>query len=109
IPANAEAGIYKGLIVVQSGNERTTLMIKIRVQNQLLPKPADWKHRLDLWQNPWVIAEYYHVKPWGEEHKALLKKHLQLYADAGGTYITTYGVHSPWGDNEYSIEGGMIN
>jgi len=30
------------------------------------------------------------------EHKALLRKHLRLYADAGGKYITTYAVHSPW-------------
>ena len=37
-----------------------------------------------------------------------MKKHLQLYADAGGKYITTYAVHSPWSDNSYMIEGGMI-
>ena len=109
IPANTEAGIYKGFIEVQSGKEHTTLKIQIRVQNQTLPEPHNWKHRLDLWQNPWVIAEYYHVKPWGEEHKLLLKKHLQLYADAGGTFITTYGVHSPWAGNEYVEEGGMID
>ncbi|HEX4851295.1 MAG TPA: glycoside hydrolase domain-containing protein, partial [Puia sp.] len=85
VPSNAEPGNYKGIIEVQSGKEHTTLKIQIRVQNQLLPNPHDWKYRLDLWQNPWVIAEYYHVKPWGEEHKALLKKHLQIYAEAGGT------------------------
>ena len=83
--------------------------IKINVQNQLLPKPKDWKHRLDLWQNPWVVAWENNVKPWSEDHKSLLKKHLKLYADAGGTYITTYAVHSPWSDNSYMIEGGMID
>jgi glycosyl hydrolase family 123 len=108
IPTDADPGIYSGVIRMQSENGNADLKIKIRVQNEILPKPHDWKFRLDLWQNPWVIADYYHVKPWSEEHKALLKKHLQLYADAGGTFITTYGVHSPWGDNEYSIEGGMI-
>ena len=108
IPEDAEPGTYTGTIKVQAENEHVDLNIKVRVQNQSLPKPHDWKFRLDLWQNPWVIAEYYHVKPWGKEHKELLKKHLQLYADVGGTFITTYGVHSPWGDNEYSIEGGMI-
>ena len=108
IPADALPGNYRGSIDVYSGKEHTKLNVTIRVQNQLLPKPHEWQYRLDLWQNPWVIADYYHVKPWGEEHKALLKKHLRLYADAGGTYITTYGVHSPWGDNEYAIEGGMI-
>ncbi|MCW3117897.1 MAG: hypothetical protein JWM28_1979, partial [Chitinophagaceae bacterium] len=108
IPSNAIPGTYHGTIEVNAKNEHVVLNLKIHVQKQLLPKPHDWKYRLDLWQNPWVIADYYHVKPWSEEHKVLLKKHLKLYADAGGTYITTYGVHSPWGDNEYAIEGGMI-
>ncbi len=108
IPSNAEPGIYNGTIDVLSQNGNAVLNIKIKVQNQTLPKPHDWKYRYDLWQNPWVIADYYHITPWSEEHKALLKKHLKLYADAGGTYITTYGVHSPWSDNEYAIEGGMI-
>jgi len=108
IPADAEPGTYNGYIEVNSKSEHAVLNVKIKVQNQILPKPHDWKYRYDLWQNPWVIADYYHLKPWSEEHKALLKKHLKLYADAGGTYITTYGVHSPWSDNEYAIEGGMI-
>ncbi len=64
---------------------------------------------MDLWQNPWVIAWYYHVAPWSAEHKALLKEHLRLYAEAGGKYITTYAVHSPWSDNSYMIEGSMID
>ncbi|MDP9041071.1 MAG: DUF4091 domain-containing protein, partial [Bacteroidota bacterium] len=51
---------------------------------------------------------YNHVKPWSAEHKALLKKHLVLYAGAGGKYITTYAVHSPWSDNSYMIEETMI-
>ena len=108
IPIDADPGIYTGIFQMRSETGSADLKIKIRIQNETLPKPHDWKFRLDLWQNPWVIADYFHVKPWSEEHKALLKKHLQLYADAGGTFITTYGVHSPWGDNEYSIEGGMI-
>jgi hypothetical protein len=108
IPADTKPGIYTGTIQVKDAKEQRALQIKITVQNQLLPKPHEWKYRLDLWQNPWAVADYYHLKPWGAEHKALLKKHLQLYADAGGKYITTYGVHSPWADNEYSIEGGMI-
>jgi hypothetical protein len=108
IPANTEPGTYTGTIQVKDTKEQRVLQIKITVQNQLLPKPHEWKYRLDLWQNPWAVADYYHLKPWGEEHKTFLKKHLQLYADAGGKYITTYGVHSPWADNEYSIEGGMI-
>jgi len=109
IPSTVIAGLYKGEIEIRSEKQNFKLQLSINVQNQSLPKPHDWSFRLDLWQNPWVIAEYYKVKPWSEEHTQLLKKHLKLYADAGGKYITTYAVHSPWADNSYMIEGSMID
>lgn len=108
IPQDAEAGIYKGIVEVISQNEKKLLQVKVTVQNQVLPKPSAWKHRLDLWQNLWVIAWKNNITPWSADHLILLKKHLKLYADAGGTYITTYAVHSPWSDNSHMIEGGMI-
>ena len=109
ISAQTDAGIYNGTIEVNAENYSSTLHVKLTVQNQLLPKPHDWKHRLDLWQNPWVVAWKNNLKPWSEEHIVLLKKHLKLYAEAGGKYITTYAVNSPWSDNSYMNEGGMIN
>jgi hypothetical protein len=108
IPTDAQAGIYTGLIDVLTEKYQQPLEISVRVQNQTLPLPSQWKHQLDLWQNPWAVAWYNHVEPWSPEHKALLKKHLKLYAGAGGKFITTYAVHSPWADNSYMIEGGMI-
>jgi hypothetical protein len=108
IPAGTEAGHYKGTIEVLAKGFKRSLSLNVEVQNQLLPPPHEWKFRLDLWQNPWVLAWDNHLQPWSEEHKLLLKKHLKLYADAGGKYITTYAVNSPWSDNSYTIEGGMI-
>jgi hypothetical protein len=108
IPSTIPAGVYSGEIEVRSEKQSFKLQLAITIQNQALPKPHDWTFRLDLWQNPWVIAEYYKVKPWSDEHKLLLKKHLKLYADAGGKFITTYCVHSPWADNSYMTEGNMI-
>lgn len=108
IPPGTPAGTYDGDIEIQSEKQNATIHLTIKVQQQLLPKPHEWKYQLDLWQNPWVVADYFHLQPWSAEHKALLKKHLKLYADAGGKFITTYGVHSPWADAEYAIEGGMI-
>lgn len=108
VPAGTKAGIYTGTIEVNTEKYHTSLRVKIEIQNQLLPKPHEWQYRLDLWQNPWVIAWYNQVRPWSNEHKALLKQHLKLYADAGGKYITTYAVHSPWSENSYSIEETMI-
>ncbi len=109
VPADATPGIYKGVFMVHTDHDSRQLQISIEVQPEVLPPPHEWQYRLDLWQNPWVIAWRNHLQPWSEEHKALLKKHLQLYADAGGKYITTYAVHSPWADNSYMIEGGMID
>jgi hypothetical protein len=109
VPSDAAEGTYNGTIQVSSENNNTSLQVRVNVQKQVLPKPSEWKYRLDLWQNPWVVAWYYDLEPWSDEHKALLKKHLKIYADAGGTYITTYAVHSPWSDNSYMIEGTMID
>ena len=108
LPQSISAGSYTGTIELRSESQSKTLQLKVNVQNQVLPKPHDWKHRLDIWQNPWVVAWTNHVQPWSPDHMLLLKKHLQLYADAGGTFITTYAVHSPWSDNSNMIEGGMI-
>jgi hypothetical protein len=108
IPSTTRPGHYKGIINVVAKGFETTLKVDIDVQNQLLPPPHDWQYRLDLWQNPWVLAWDNHLQPWSQEHKLLLKKHLKLYADAGGKYITTYAVNSPWSDNSYTVEGGMI-
>jgi Glycoside hydrolase 123, catalytic domain/Glycoside hydrolase 123 N-terminal domain len=108
VPAGATPGAYEGTLRVTAGKQTATLRMKIEVQQAVLPPPREWTFRLDLWQNPWVVAWYFHVRPWSDEHKALLKTHLKLYAEAGGKYITTYAVHSPWQDNSYMIEGGMI-
>lgn len=108
IPATALPGHYKGKIEVYSERQKVSLDLTIQVQAQVLPPTKDWSFRLDLWQNPWVLAEYYKVKAWGAEHKNLLRQHMKLYADAGGKYITTYAVYSPWADNSYMIEGSMI-
>lgn len=109
IPSAAAAGNYTGTVDVNSETGHVALRLSVTVQSQLLPPPHDWSYRLDLWQNPWVVASYYQLEPWSEEHKLLLKKHLRPYAEAGGKYITTYAVHSPWSDNSYAVEGAMID
>ncbi len=109
IPRTLKADLYKSIITITSDKESLEIPIEIRVLDLALPSPQKWNYRLDLWQNPWVIADYFNVKPWSEVFKILLRKHLKLYADAGGKYITTYAVHSPWADNSYYLEKSMIN
>lgn len=109
IPQSAAPGAYMGTIEVLSEKQRIFMHVSIHVQNQVLPAPHNWSFRLDLWQNPWIVAWYNRVEPWSPEHKAMLKKHLALYASAGGKFITAYAVHSPWSDNAYMIEETMID
>jgi len=108
VPPGAAPGIYKGVIEAMSEKNSEPLNLTIKVQDRTLPPPSQWSYRLDLWQNPWAVAWHNHITPWSDQHKSLLKEHLKLYADAGGKYITTYAVHSPWADNSFMIEGGMI-
>jgi len=109
IPADARPGNYKSVIEVLSEKDKKQLTVTIKVQDRTLPPPSQWSYRLDLWQNPWAVADYNHLRPWSPQHKEMLKQHMKMYADLGGKYITTYGVHSPWADNEFRIEGGMID
>jgi len=108
IPVRVEPGEYSGTIEVRSSQGRAVLQVKLHVDGMLLPGPRDWKFRLDLWQNPWVLASSFQVAPWSDEHKVLLREHLKLYAQAGGKFITTYTTSSPWSDNSYALEGTMI-
>jgi hypothetical protein len=101
IPETAEAGSYIGTLEVKTEKSTVNLRLKVTVQNQVLPKPHDWKFRLDLWQNPSIISLYYGIKPWSDEFKILLKRHLKLYAGAGAKFVTANVVHSVWADETY--------
>jgi hypothetical protein len=108
IPQTTEPGTYAGGLQLSSTTQSVTLRVSVKVQQPILPAPHEWKFRLDLWQNPWVVARYYDLEPWSDEHKALLERHLKPYAEAGGKYVTTYAIDSPWQDASYWVENTMI-
>jgi len=101
IPSTARPGTYKGIIEIRSEKYSSVLHLQVKVQNQILPRPYDWKFRLDLWQNPFIVSTYNGVKPFSAQHIALLKQHLRLYADAGGKFITANAVPNVWADETY--------
>jgi hypothetical protein len=108
IPEATEPGRYAGDLQLTSTSQSVTLRVSVKVQQPVLPPPQAWSFRLDLWQNPWVVARYYDLEPWSDEHQALLARHLKLYAEAGGKYVTTYAIDSPWQDASYTVENTMI-
>jgi len=108
IPQTTEPGAYHGTLQLTSTSQSVTLRVSVKVQRPVLPPSQQWSFRLDLWQNPWVVARYYDLDPWSDQHKALLAQHLKLYAEAGGKYVTTYAIDSPWQDASYTVENTMI-
>ena len=110
VPADAKAGRYTGQIaVVARGRERRTFEITLDVLPLSLPAPGDGSMVVDLWQNPWAVARYHGLKPWSDEHVAILKSILRLLADAGGTSITTTIVHDPWNSQTYDPYESMVD
>ncbi len=109
VPADAAPGVYSGsLSFTAAGGVEATLPLEVEVLAATLPPPAEWSFHLDLWQNPYALARYHRVKPWSEEHLALLRPHLKLLASAGQKCITTTLVHRPWGTQTYDPYDSMV-
>jgi len=109
VPADARPGVYSGRVeVLTQGQPALPFDLKLEVLPLTLPPPAQWKFRLDLWQNPYAVARYHHVQPWSEEHLKLLEPHLRLLAEAGQKCVTTSIIHRPWGTQTYDPYDSMV-
>lgn len=97
IPENISSGTYQGNIHINSNEfEKIKYRIKLTVLDNKLPNPKDYKFYLDLWVNPSVIADYYKLEHWSDEHWKMISKYLKDYASRGGKSITTTITHEPW-------------
>lgn len=104
VPKTIPAGTYKGTITVMAEEtERMDFTYILEVAEAELPDAEEFKDGFDieLWQNPYRIAEYYDVEPFSEEHFAILKPHMELYKNAGGHAITTTIVEEAWAGQTY--------
>lgn len=109
VPTDAAPGTYRGTLTARaSGGKQVAFDISLEVLPLTLPPPKDWAFYLDLWQNPYAIARYHHVKPFSEEHFALMRPHLKLLADAGQKVLTTTILHAPWGGQTYDSYDSMV-
>lgn len=108
VPANTAAGIYRGIFTAHSDNALVEFPLTLEVFSATLPAPADWVFHLDLWQHPDVVARWHDVKPWSDEHLALLRPSMQRLAQAGQKTITTTLNHEPWGEQTYDWFPSMI-
>ena len=97
VPHDAKAGVYKATVKVSHcGIGSVKLPLEIEVIDQELPKPADWKFHLDLWQHPSAVARTEGVDLWSEEHYEAMRPLMQKLADAGQKVITATLNRDPW-------------
>ncbi|MDR0799335.1 MAG: DUF4091 domain-containing protein [Dysgonamonadaceae bacterium] len=109
IPADAKPGVYTGKLKIVAKNRKPQqLDISLEVLPQTLPRPKDWAFHLDLWQHPSAVARVHNVKPWSEEHWALLEAPMAMLAAAGQKVITANINKDPWNHQCYDAYEDMI-
>lgn len=109
VPADAKSGVYNGVIEIKAKRRfKRRLHYTLDVQNWELPKPADWRFHLDLWQHPWAISRTEKAKPWTEEHFDALRQNLTMLAEAGQKCITTTIINDPWHGQTFDPYESMI-
>ena len=108
VPSEAAPGLYKGKLEIQTGKQRKSLSIELRVVERQLPPPSQWSFHLDLWQNPFSVARYYGVTLWSEEHFEKMRPLMTRLANAGQKVITTTLMYEPWGGQTYDLFNTMI-
>ena len=110
VPADAKPGVYSGTVsAVANGGKRIDFSVKIEVQARTLPDPKDWKFFLDLWQHPLAVARYHGVKPWSEEHFALLRPLMEELASIGQKTITATLTDLPWNHQNFDPYYTMVS
>lgn len=108
-PRDASPGRYVSELTVKAdGCEPLVFPLSIEILPALLPEPKDWAFHLDLWQHPWAIARWHDVKPWSDEHLALMKPYLTELAAGGQKVITTTITDRPWGRRDYDDYRSMV-
>ncbi|MBP9912271.1 MAG: DUF4091 domain-containing protein [Opitutaceae bacterium] len=108
-PRDAMPGTYTGTLTLRAdGTEPKVFPLTLEVLPATLPAPVDWKFHLDIWQHPWSIARMHGVKPWSDEHFAVMRPYLRELAQAGQKVITTTITPRPWGSRDYDDYGSMV-
>lgn len=106
IPADATPGIYTGKISLTADelDKAIQLSYTIEIFDASIVMPQDFTTIFDmeLWQNPYAVAEYYEVEPFSKDHFELLIPHMELYKKMGGNAITATIVEEAWAGQTYS-------
>ena len=108
-PRDAVPGTYTGALTLRvDGVEPKVFPLSLELLPATLPAPADWKYHLDIFQHPWSIARMHGVKPWSDEHFAVMRPYMLELAHAGQKVITATITPRPWGKRDYDDYDTMV-
>ncbi len=113
VPQNAEAGTYKGKIVlyarVGGKSVKEEMNLQVEVLDKHLTPPSEWTFHLDLWQHPGSVARWYQVAAWSDELFEQMRPLMKRLAGAGQKVITTTLNKDPWNGQCYDRYPDMIS
>ena len=109
VPRDAASGVYRGEIVASAqGGAEVRFDVTLEVSPRTLPQAADWPYHLDLWQHPFAVARYYHVKPFSKAHYEILRPFLRELGESGQKALTVTIQDIPWMHQNYDAYHSMI-
>lgn len=108
VPMSAVPGAYRGALRLKTDVGSLAFGLSLKVLHRTLPPLEKRTFFLDLWQHPWAVARYHGVRPFSDEHLALMKPLLKMLAEAGQRTITVTLTDLPWSHNNYDAYHAMI-
>lgn len=66
-----------------------------------MPKASEYDFRVEYWQYPFSLADYYNVEYFSPEHVEIMKKYQSYYQSLGGKEITATITEEAWGGQTF--------
>jgi hypothetical protein len=104
IPADAEAGEYRGDVSVSAGGKSTRVPAELYVAEWKVPDPKEYRTYMGIYQSPTSLAMKYKVKPWSEEHWKLIEASFALLGRVGNNMVTVDVVD----ETQFGSPQGMV-
>ncbi len=109
LPADISPGDYKGTLRVRAaGGKAVGIPVCVTAGENVLPAARDWGVHLDIWQHPHAIARWHGVRPWSEEHMAVMRPYMERLADAGQKVISCSLIDEAWNGQTYDAWPSMV-
>ena len=109
VPRDARPGTYRGTLeAIGAGGAGVAFPLTLEVLPRTLPPAKEWKYVLDLWQHPWAVARYHHVRPFSPAHFELMRPIWTELAEGGGKVLTATVSDIPWQHQNFDAYRSMV-